>query len=113
MNISVIIMIPEKSATPMDLLKQVAPEFAKHHMEERTLLFDHPGYQSVRRKYKLLAGIAVAAALGSDTCAQMWSRLARDAGITIQEIVEAVLVARYMKQATVNDTVANTLRLLL
>jgi len=34
------------------------------------------------------------------------------AGITNQEITEAIMVARYMKQAVVNDTVSNTLNLL-
>jgi hypothetical protein len=32
--------------------------------------------------------------------------------VTNEEITEAVMVARYMKQATVNDTVSNSLRLL-
>jgi AhpD family alkylhydroperoxidase len=96
----------------MDLLKQVAPEFAKHQMDERALLFVHPQYQSVSEKYKLLAGIAVTAALGSDTCTQMWTKMARDSGVSTQEIVEAIMVARYMKQATVNDPASGSLRLI-
>ena len=96
--------------TPMELLKQVAPEFAKHQMDERSPLFEHPHYQSVPKKYKLLAGIAVAAAIGSDTCTQMWTKMARENGIASQEIVEAIMVARYMKQATVNDTASGSLR---
>jgi len=100
----------KKTATPMDLLKQVAPEFAKHQMDERSLLFEHPEYQSVPKKYKLLTGIAVAAALGSDTCTHMWTKMARENGISSQEIVEAILVARYMKQATVNDTASGSLQ---
>jgi len=106
-------MASEQSATPMELLKQVAPEFAKHQMDERALLFEHPQYQSVPKKYKLLAGIAVAAALGSDTCTQMWTKMAQGDGIAPQEIVEAIMVARYMKQATVNDTIARSLERLL
>ena len=102
-----------KIATPIELLKQVAPEFAKHQMDEKALLFEHPHYQSVPKKYKLLAGIAVAAALGSDTCTQMWTKMAREGGVSPQEIVEAIMVARYMKQATVNDTAAGSLRLIL
>ena len=105
-------MEPVKTATPMELLKQVAPEFAKHQMDERALLFEHPQYQSIPKNSKLLAGIAVAAALGSDTCTQMWTKMARDGGVSTQEIVEAILVARYMKQATVNDTASGSLRLM-
>ena len=106
-------MESENSATPMDLLKQFAPEVAKLQMDERSILFEHPNYQSVPKKYKLLAGIAVAAALGSDTCTQMWTKMARENGISPQEIVEAILVARYMKQATVNDTASGSLRLII
>lgn len=96
----------------MELLKEFAPEFAQHQMNDKALLFEHEKYQAVPKKYKLLAGIAVAAALGSDTCVRMWVKQARDAGITTKEIVESVMVARYMKQAVVNDTVANTLALI-
>ena len=38
--------------------------------------------------------------------------MARDKNVTNAEITEAIMVARYMKQATVNDTVANSLHLL-
>ena len=39
--------------------------------------------------------------------------MAKQNGTTNEEIVEAMNVARYMKQATVNDTIANSLNLLL
>jgi alkylhydroperoxidase/carboxymuconolactone decarboxylase family protein YurZ len=106
-------MEADKIMTPMELLKHAAPEFAKHQMDERALLFEHPRYQSVPKKYKLLAGIAAAAALGSDTCTSMWTKMARESGAANPEIIEAILVARYMKQATVNDTVSGVLQLLL
>lgn len=93
--------------TPMELLKEFAPEFAKNQMEEKALLFEHPQYQAIPSKYKLLIGIASAAIAGSDTCTQMWVKMAKVQGITKEEITEAIMVARYMKQATVNDTVAN------
>jgi AhpD family alkylhydroperoxidase len=98
--------------TPMELLKGLAPEFAKNQMEEKSLLFDNPNYQAVPAKYKLLIGIASAAIVGSDTCTQMWVKMAKEAGVTRKEIVEAIMVARYMKQATVNDTVSNAFELL-
>lgn len=98
--------------SPMELLKAFAPEFAKNQMDERALLFEHPNYQAVPAKYKLLIGIASAAIAGSDTCTQMWVKMAKDQGVIDAEITEAVMVARYMKQATVNDTVSNAFRLL-
>src|SRR3972149_11816336 len=97
---------------PMELLKEFAPEFAKNQMDEKALLFEHPNYKAVPAKYKLLIGIAAAAIAGSDTCTQMWVKMAKEKGVTNEEITEAVMVARYMKQATVNDTVSNTFQLL-
>jgi len=93
-------------------LKNFAPDFAKNQMDEKALLFESPDYQNVPNKYKLLVGIAVAAALGSDTCTQMWTNMAKQNGVSNAEIIEVIMVARYMKQATVNDTVANTLKII-
>lgn len=98
--------------TPIELLKDFAPEFAKNQMDEKALLFEHPNYQAIPAKYKLLIGIAAAAIAGSDTCTQMWVKMAKDKGITKAEITEAVMVARYMKQATVNDTVSNAFQII-
>lgn len=96
----------------MELLKQFAPEFAENQMQEKSLVFENEKYQKVPDKYKMLVGIGVAAALGSDTCTQMWTKMAKNNGVTNEEIVEAMQVARYMKQATVNDTIANSLKIL-
>lgn len=98
--------------SPMELLKEFAPEFAKNQMEEKSLIFENEKYQKVPNKYKMLIGIGVAASLGSDTCTQMWTKMAKQNGVTNKEIVEAMQVARYMKQATVNDTIANSLKIL-
>ncbi len=99
--------------TPMELLKHFAPEFADDQMHEKALIFENEKYQKVPNKYKMLVGIGVAAALGSDTCTQMWTKMAKQSGVTNEEIVEAINVARYMKQATVNDTIANSLKILI
>lgn len=98
--------------SPMELLKHFAPEFAENQMQEKALIFENNRYQKVPNKYKMLVGIGVAAALGSDTCTQMWVKMAKQNGVTNEEIIEAINVARYMKQATVNDTVANSLKIL-
>ena len=98
--------------TPMELLKHFAPEFAENQMQEKALIFENEKYQKVPNKYKMLVGIGVASALGSDTCTQMWVKMAKQNGVSNEEIVEAMQVARYMKQATVNDTIANSLKIL-
>jgi len=96
----------------MELLKHFAPEFAQNQRQEKSLIFENEKYQKVPNKYKMLIGIGVAASLGSDTCTQMWTKMAKQNGVTNKEIVEAMQVARYMKQATVNDTIANSLKIL-
>ena len=63
-----------------------------------------------RISIKCLVGIGVAASLGSDTCTQMWTKMAKQSGVTNEEIVEAMNVARYMKQATVNDTICKFIK---
>jgi len=98
--------------SPMELVRKFAPEFAQNQMDEKTLLFEHPKYQAVPGKYKALMGIAVAAALGSEKCTEMWARQAKERGASIQEITEAIMVARFMKRATVNDTAAKMFSLL-
>jgi AhpD family alkylhydroperoxidase len=92
--------------TPMDLLRAVSPEGAKTYMEHKTATMENPALQAVPIKYKLLVGIGVAAALQSSTCTLMWTKLAKQAGATDQEIIEAILVSRLMKMATVNDAAA-------
>jgi len=42
----------------------------------------------------------------------MWTNMAKQNGVSNEEIVETMNVARYMKQATVNDTIANSLKIL-
>ncbi|NQS97689.1 MAG: carboxymuconolactone decarboxylase family protein [candidate division Zixibacteria bacterium] len=98
--------------TPMDLLKQLAPEFAANQMEAKKLLFENPNYQKVPKKYKILAGIAAAAVLGSELCTEMWTKMARQQSVSKEEISEIIQVARYMKMATVNDTVKTTFAML-
>ena len=97
----------------MDLLKQIAPEFAQNQFDQRALLFESPKYQAVPLKYKLLAGISVAAALGSVTCTEMWTKMALKKDASPAEINEALLVARYMKMATVNDTASSSIEMIL
>ena len=78
------------NSSPIELLKHFAPEFAQNQMEEKSLLFENEKYQKVPNKYKMLVGIGVAAALGSDTCTQMWTKMAKSSGVSNEEIVEAM-----------------------
>ena len=95
--------------TPMDILRAVSPDGAKTYMDHKAAVMDNPQLQAVPQKYKLLVGIGVAAALQSSTCTLMWTKQARQAGATDAEIAEALLVARLMKMATLNDAAAEAL----
>jgi AhpD family alkylhydroperoxidase len=102
-------MSEQPGLTPMDHLRSISPEGARTFMEHRKATMENPQLQAVPAKYKLLVGIGVAAALQSSTCTLMWTRLAKQAGVTEAEIAEAILVSRLMKMATVNDTAADAL----
>jgi AhpD family alkylhydroperoxidase len=78
-------------------------------MDHKAATMDNPALQAVPLKVKLLIGIGVAASLQSSTCTLMWTKQAKQAGVTDAEIAEAILVARLMKMATVNDTAADAL----
>jgi AhpD family alkylhydroperoxidase len=90
--------------TPLDLLRTLSPEGAKTFLDHRAAILDNPELQAIPEKYKLLIGIGVAAALQCETCTLTWTKQARGAGATEEEIVEALLVSRHMKMATVNVT---------
>jgi AhpD family alkylhydroperoxidase len=102
-------MSDQAPQTPMDILRAISPEGAKTYMDHRAATMDNPALQAVPAKYKLLIGIGVAASLQSSTCTLMWTKQARQAGVSDAEIAEAILVARLMKMATVNDTAADAL----
>jgi len=102
-------MSNEIKPTPIELLRAISPAGAKTYLEHRAAIMDDPRFQALPLKIKLLVGIGVAAALQSSTCTLMWTKLAKEEGAAEAEIVEAVLVSRLMKMATVNDTAAEAL----
>jgi alkylhydroperoxidase/carboxymuconolactone decarboxylase family protein YurZ len=59
----------------MELLKHFAPVFGDNQMKEKSLIFENEKYLKVPNKYKMLIGIGIIAALRSDTCTQMWTKL--------------------------------------
>jgi len=99
----------DSSLTPIERLAALSPAAAKTFMDHRAAVMDNPDLQALPPKVKWLVGIGVAAALQSNTCTLMWVKHARKAGVTTAEIVEAIVVSRLMKSATVNDTAADAL----
>jgi len=97
------------AASPMQILRMAAPEGARTYLEHRSSIMENPELQALPLKEKLLIGIGVAAALQSTTCTVQWTQQAINAGASKEEIIEAILVSRLMKAATVNDTAAEAL----
>ena len=71
------------------------------------------GGDKIPAKYKLLMSIAVAAASGSDNCTKTYTQLARNKGISKEEIVEAILLARFIAASEVVSTAHDAMHLLL
>lgn len=103
----------DQERTPIEILAGVSPVAAKTYMDHRSAVMENPEAQALPLKVKLLVGIGVAAALQSSTCTLMWVKQARKAGATDAEIAEALMAARLMKAATVNDTAAEALQWML
>ncbi|MCX6559285.1 MAG: carboxymuconolactone decarboxylase family protein [Candidatus Aminicenantes bacterium] len=103
----------ENDKSPIEILAEVSPIAAKTYMDQRAAVMDNPEAEALLAKTKLLIGIGVASALQSSTCTLMWVKQARHAGASEAEIAEALMTARLMKSATVNDTAAEAMQWLL
>ncbi len=95
--------------TPIDLIREVSPDGAQSFIDHRARVMDNPDLQAIPLKHKLLAGVAVAAALQSSSCTVRWTQQAVAAGASEAEVAEAILVARLVKMATVNGTAVDAL----
>jgi hypothetical protein len=96
----------------LELLKHFVSEFDENQIQEKTLILENEKYQKVLNKYKLLNGIAVSTALGSDTSTQMMTKIINQNNVSNKENVKKINAIRYIKKAIVNDTVSNSLRFL-
>jgi hypothetical protein len=78
--------VDDNGPNPMEILRRISPAGARTYMEHRSAIMDIP---------------------------ELWTKPARAAGVSDAEIVEAILTARLMKAATVNDAAATALDWLL
>lgn len=85
----------------MQVLGQLMPDAVYEHMENKKFVFS---LDTLSPKVKLLLSVAVAAAIGSDRCTDNYVRSARNKGISKDEIMEALLLARFVKATTVIAT---------
>lgn len=77
---------------PMVLMSKVLPQWIPRQAEERKFVFDLP---NIPAKYKHLIMVAVAAAVSSHLCTETFIKLAKRAGVSKEEIGEAIVAARF------------------
>ena len=81
---------------PMRALSQINPDFVFEQARGRKFVMNLP---LIPLKYKHLIMIAVAAAGESERCTTTFMKAARVAGVSKEEIAEAIMVARQAKGA--------------
>jgi len=93
----------------MELLSQLNEKAVFEHAANKN--FAMSGEQ-IPPKYKLLMSLAISAALGSERCITQYTEVALRKGITKEEIVETLLLARFIKGTTVMSASTAAMRLL-
>lgn len=83
---------------PMALMSRAVPEWIPRQAQERKFVFDLP---NIPAKYKHLIMIAVASAASSHLCTETFVKIASRAGVTKEEIGEALITGRFALAFTV------------
>ncbi len=94
---------------PMVLMSRVAPQAVLRQAADQKFVFEQP---QIPMKYKTLMMIVATVAMGNEKCAKTQIIQAKRAGITKEEIGEAILLARYALASTSFNTVVDGLELL-
>ena len=82
----------------MVLMSKVLPEWIPRQAQERKFVFDLP---RIPAKYKHLIMIAVAASVSSHMCTETFIKIAKRAGVSKEEIAEAIIAARFALASTI------------
>lgn len=98
-----------KKPETMELLAQLNENAVFEHAANKNFAMSGP---QIPPKYKLLMSIAISAALGAEHCISTYTQVAKQKGITKEEIVEALLLARFVKGTTVMSASTEAMRLL-
>jgi len=101
-NIEEILKMMEKGLgeepRPMVLMSKLIPEWIPRQAQERKFVMEELNH--IPPKYKHLIMIAAAASVGSHMCTETFIKLARRAGVTKEEIGEAILTTRFAMAST-------------
>ena len=79
-------------------LSELNPGMLFEHVSNKKFAF---GGEHIPPKYKILMSLAMSAAMGMEECINTYTKLALRKGITTDEIMETLQLARYVKGASV------------
>lgn len=94
----------------MKLLSQLKPEGVFEHAKNKSFAM---GAGAIPQKYKLLMAIAISSAIGSSGCTLTYSKVAANKGISNDEIMESILLARFVSATAVVNTAGDAMKHLL
>lgn len=98
-----------RSPETMVLLSQVNEGAVFEHVANQN--FAMSGTQ-IPPKYKMLINLAAAAAMGAEKCINNYTNMALKSGVSKEEIVEALLLTRFVKASSVMSASTEALRML-
>jgi AhpD family alkylhydroperoxidase len=82
---------------PMVLMSKLIPEWIPRQAKERKFVMELP---HIPPKYKHLIMIAASTAVGCHLCTETFIKIAHRAGVTKEEIAEAILTTRFALAST-------------
>jgi alkylhydroperoxidase/carboxymuconolactone decarboxylase family protein YurZ len=82
----------------LEIMAQETPDVFLHHLETKDFAMH---YTELDDNCKVLICLAVSAALGQETMVESFAMSAQKHGIPYEEIVHAILLARFVKCSTV------------
>ena len=114
MSVEEILMLMEKQLgeqpKPMMLMSKLIPEWIPRQAQERKFVMEQLDH--IPPKYKHLIMIAASAAVGCHLCTETFIKIARRAGVTKEEIAEALLATRFALASTTFATAVDGMEFL-
>lgn len=98
-----------KSPETMVMLSQVNESAAFEHVANQNFAMSGT---HIPPKHKLLINLAASAAMGAKKCISNYTNMALKSGVSKEEIVEALLLARFVKSSSVMSSSSDALRML-
>ncbi len=90
-------------------LSEINPDFVVHHAMSKQFAMQEG---NIPPKYKILIGLGAAAALGVPACINAYVQQALKAGINPEELVETLVLTRFVKGTSVISTAAEAIKMI-